>query len=74
MPYKKSTTPNLELKYAILMTGKTQRALARRLRMDETRLSRIVRGQAQPFPHERVALAKALDRLECDLFRPRAAA
>lgn len=74
MATKKLPKLNIDLKYAILAAGKTQRALARRLRMDETRLSRIVRGQAQPFAWERVALAKALERLESDLFRPRRAA
>jgi len=62
---------NVELKWAIFKSGHTQRALARRLKMDETRLSRLVRGQAQPFPHERKLLSDALHKEESDLFRPR---
>lgn len=74
MASKKSTKPNKELRVAIVCHGGTQRALARRLGMDETRLSRIVRGQAQPFPHERRALAKVLKCHEAAIFRPRVAA
>lgn len=62
---------NLALKFAILASGLTQRRLARRTRIEETRLSRIVRGQVVPVPRERRALAKALGRVEVDLFPPR---
>lgn len=61
---------NLALKVAILASGKTQRQIARSTRIDETRLSRIVRGSVRPFPHERRRLAKVLRRVEVELFPP----
>jgi transcriptional regulator with XRE-family HTH domain len=71
MASKKPDTRNADLKWAIFNSGQTQRALAKRLHMDETRLSRLVQGQAQPFPEEREALSKALGFREDALFRPR---
>ena len=71
MPSKKSVTFNLDLHIAIARKRLTQRALARRLRMDETRLSRIVQGRVTPFPHESAALAAALYTVVADIFRPR---
>ena len=62
---------NLALKVAILASGQTQRQLARRVRIDETRLSRIVRGRVVAFPKERRRLAKVLQRVEVELFPPR---
>ena len=71
MASKKPDTRNADLKWAIFKSGYTQRALSKRLRMDETRLSRLVQGQAQPFPSEREALSRALGFDEEALFRPR---
>jgi transcriptional regulator with XRE-family HTH domain len=51
---------NIALKTAILQSKQTQRRVARRTRIDETRLSRIVRGQVVPFPREKRALARVL--------------
>ena len=62
---------NLALKVAILANGLTQRQLAKRVHIDETRLSRIVRGQVAAFPSERRVLAKVLKRTEVELFPPR---
>lgn len=59
---------NTALKVAIIERRITQRRLARRLRMDETRLSRIITRQVVPFPRERKALARALNVAEAALF------
>lgn len=60
MKSQKVATPNRALEHAIVDSGRTQRELARRMGMDETRLSRIVSGKARLFPRERRAIAKAL--------------
>ena len=62
------TTWNRALKLAILDSGQTQRRLAKAARIDETRLSRLIRGQAIWFPYERKAVAKALKCSEAELF------
>lgn len=61
------------LKHAIVDSEKTQRAIARSTRIDETRLSRIASGQIEAKPRERKALAKLLGRPQEELF-PSAAA
>lgn len=59
---------NLALKVAILESGKTQRVIAVRTGIDETRLSRIVRGQISPVKLERKALTRVLHKAESELF------
>lgn len=59
---------NKALKHAIVDDGRTQRAIARRLRMDETRLSRIVKGELQATKQERAKLARHLQRPVSELF------
>ena len=58
----------VDLRIAILKTGRSQRALSLDVRIPETRLSEIVRGRCQPSPAERVALVRALRRPESELF------
>lgn len=48
----------LALKVAILETGRTQRATARRLRMDETRLCKIISGKESATVREQRKLSK----------------
>jgi transcriptional regulator with XRE-family HTH domain len=48
------------LRHAIVDSELTQRRLARRVRIDETRLSRIVSGQISPTDREARSIAKAL--------------
>lgn len=50
----------MPLKLAIAASGRTQRVIAQRTGIEETRLSRIVRSQVSPFPHEKRALARVL--------------
>lgn len=59
---------NTALRVAIVESTKTQRTIARRVRMDETRLSKIVRGHESATPRERKALARVLHRTEAELF------
>lgn len=61
---------NMGLKLAILASGQTQRVIAKRAAIDETKLSRLVRGTVRPFPDEREALARVLNRSEAELFPP----
>jgi Helix-turn-helix domain len=55
------------LKVAILQSGQTQRAVARRAKMPEQRLSDIVRGSRHPRPEERAVLTRVL-RLKPEAF------
>ncbi len=59
---------NIALKIALLTADITQRALALAVRMDETRLSRIISGEVEPTRDERRAIAKALNQKIGDLF------
>ncbi len=59
---------NMALKLAIVHSRMTQRRLARRIRIDETRLSRIISRQAIPFPRERKKIARALKVSEAEIF------
>jgi len=59
---------NRALKVAIVDSRRTQRWIARRTRIDETRLSRIISCQAHPFPEEKRALARVLAKSEDELF------
>lgn len=50
----------MALKVAILESGLTQRVTARRARIDETRLSRIISQQESPSDTEMRRLARVL--------------
>lgn len=66
----RSVTP---LKLAIVASGRSQRALAAELRMDETHLSRIVNG-LHTDEDTRNRIASALHRQVDELWPPAAAA
>jgi hypothetical protein len=53
---------NLDLKIALLRTFGSQIVAARRLRINEGKLSHFVRGHDEPNEHERKVLEKALGR------------
>jgi hypothetical protein len=59
----------LDLKVAIIKSGRTQRQLAAVTEIPEVKLSNIVRGLAWPSSTERAALASALgeDYFACDI-------
>lgn len=57
------------LEYAIVDSERTQRAIARRLRMDETRLSRIVNRKVRATPREREKLSRFFQKPEAELFQ-----
>lgn len=59
---------NIPLKVAILQSKKTQKAIARKARIAEPRMSLIVRGHERPTDHERAALARVLGMDESALF------
>jgi excisionase family DNA binding protein len=59
---------NKALKHAIVDSERTQRAIARRTRIDETRLSRIVKGELTATDRERAKLARHLQRPVSELF------
>jgi len=61
-------TANRALKIAIIDSGRTQRAIARSARIDETRFSRIVSGQVQTVAKERRRIARVLRKPEAELF------
>jgi transcriptional regulator with XRE-family HTH domain len=68
MKSQKLASRNLALKFAILESGRTQRETAKRLRMDETRLSKIIGGEAIAYEREREKLAQLLGRPQSELF------
>ncbi len=68
MHSQKLTTRNVALKIAILETGRTQRATARRLRMCETRLSKLIAGQGIATERERRRLSQVTGKPESELF------
>ena len=57
-----------KLKLEIVRSGKRQYEIAHRAGLNETELSRIIRGRRLPTPEERQRLATALDLAERDLF------
>ena len=59
---------NRALKHAIVDSGRTQRAIARQTRIDETLLSRYVNGWDDPDERDRKQLAKVLKKTEAELF------
>ncbi len=60
--------PNLALKVAILESGLTQRRVAQRLGISDSRMSNIVLGVHEPSDAMRRAMAKLLRRDESALF------
>jgi transcriptional regulator with XRE-family HTH domain len=64
----------LILKIAIVASGNSQRQIARLAGIPENRFSDIVRGWAEPRPHERAAIAAALSKPEAELFNEQGAA
>ena len=58
----------LNLKIAIVASGRSQRELSRACNVAENRLSSIVRGWIDPREHERRAIAAALDKPAEELF------
>ena len=59
---------NPQLKLAIFESGDPQVVIAKRAGVDETRLSRIIRGHVEATASERKALARALRLPVDDLF------
>ncbi len=59
---------NKALKHAIVDSDMRQRVIAKRTRIDETRLSRIASGQLHATERERKALARVLGRPQHELF------
>ena len=58
----------LNLKFAIVASGKSQRQIAATCSIPENRFSEIVRGWAEPRAREREAIAAALGKPEAELF------
>jgi transcriptional regulator with XRE-family HTH domain len=58
----------LNLKIAILASGESQRQVAAKCGIPETRFSEIVRGWAEPRDRERDAIAAALNKPVDELF------
>jgi transcriptional regulator with XRE-family HTH domain len=54
------TLPNIILKVALMKKGLTQRDLAFGCRIDESRISRIIKGYEKPTPEIERAIADRL--------------
>jgi DNA-binding Xre family transcriptional regulator len=59
---------NIALKVAIAATGRKQKDIARRARIDQWRLSRIVQRDVEARPEEKARLARLLGASEATLF------
>ena len=59
---------NLALKFAMVESGRSQRAIAQAVGMHATKLSQILHGWRVPSDDERKAIAKVLKRKVSDLF------
>lgn len=59
---------NPRLKLAIFTSGTSQTVVARKTGIDESRLSRIINGHAEPTPDEQKVLARALRKPVDELF------
>lgn len=59
---------NATLKLAIFQSGRTQTEIAKQTGIDETRLSRIVRGHVEASEDEQKLIAKALKQPASSLF------
>ncbi|MFH0844904.1 MAG: helix-turn-helix transcriptional regulator [Pseudomonadota bacterium] len=62
------TLPNLDLKLALMKKGLSQRDLAFGTQIDETRISKIIRGYEVPTWEMKRAIAKYLGIEEGELF------
>lgn len=60
--------PNIKLKTILISRGVTQRELSFSIGLDESRLSRIVRGYEKPTPEVQEAIAEFFDLPEEELF------
>lgn len=56
------------MEHAIVDSGFTQRRIARKLRIDETRLSRIINARIVPTAREQKRIATFLRRSQAELF------
>lgn len=61
-------TPNTALKLAIVASEQSQRLVARKARIDEVRMSKIVTGREEATEKERDRLAHILHRTAAELF------
>lgn len=68
MTSQKVASRRRELKHAIVDDGRTQRVIARRAEIDETRLSRILSGEVDPYKGEMRALSRVLHKPQRVLF------
>jgi transcriptional regulator with XRE-family HTH domain len=68
MTSQKLATKNRALKIAIVDAAITQRRLAKRARIDETKLSRIISGEVLATPKEQKTIARILQRSIDELF------
>lgn len=59
---------NLPLKMAMHESRRTQKRIATLAKIDETRLSKIVRGRKEPTVDEMKALARVLGKAQDELF------
>jgi transcriptional regulator with XRE-family HTH domain len=59
---------NMALKVAILQSGKSQLQIAAETGLDETVLSKFVRGWRTPTPEQAKAIAKAVKAKPSELF------
>jgi transcriptional regulator with XRE-family HTH domain len=62
--------PNTALQIALVLSGLTQRKVARRARVDESRLSGIARGRLLPTATEQRRIARVLNMPVEELFSP----
>ena len=62
------TLPNIELKIALMKRGLTQRDLAFGSNIDESRISKIIKGYETPTVEMKQAIADYLGREVEDLF------
>jgi transcriptional regulator with XRE-family HTH domain len=62
------TLPNFSLKIALLRKGITQRDLAFEMRIDESRISRIIRGYEVPTDEIKQSISQHLGVDEGELF------
>ncbi len=61
-------TLNMNLKIALIESGKDQRAVAKLAHIHETRLSKIILNRAVPNESERLRIAGVLQRSVSELF------
>jgi len=64
---------NLKFKMAILEAGLTQKKIAKESGLQESIISLVSRGRYNPDSVQRAKIARAIGRLESELFEPTAA-